>query len=289
MNDLVSIVLPVYNGERYLRESIDSIISQTYKNWELLIIDDGSSDSTPEIGRFYEKKDRRIHYYTNEQNMRLPRSLNRGFSLTKGNYLTWTSDDNRYKPKAIEKMLNALKSHHADFVFASCRVIDEEGNNIEYMMTSNSHLKELMGHNIVGACFMYTRRVYRQVGEYDPEFALVEDFDYWQRIYSRYGAYVLEEILYEYRWHDRTLTSTKSEKDFYSILEKMLLKNRPLFKSPGCEERYYYYQALNSCRVSMGTKKNPYRIRYAVYGMIHLITVRIPGKVRRIKAKLWLK
>lgn len=111
MEELISIVLPVYNGEKYLRESIDSILAQTYKNWELLIVDDCSTDSSSEIAKEYVSKDRRIYYYHNENNLRLPRNLNKGFSLARGNYLTWTSDDNRFKPTALEKMYFQIKTY----------------------------------------------------------------------------------------------------------------------------------------------------------------------------------
>ena len=87
MSELVRIILPVYNGEQYLRESIDSVIAQTYQNWELIIIDDCSSDASPSIAASYAERDSRIHYYRNEHNLKLPRSLNRGFSLAKGEYL----------------------------------------------------------------------------------------------------------------------------------------------------------------------------------------------------------
>ena len=123
----MSIVLPVYNGERYLQESIDSILSQTHKNWELIIIDDCSTDKSSSIAKQYAEQDKRIHYYRNEVNLKLPKSLNRGFSLSKGNYLTWTSDDNQFLPNAISKMVKTLKDNQADFVFASCNVIDESG------------------------------------------------------------------------------------------------------------------------------------------------------------------
>lgn len=124
MEELISIVLPVYNGEKYLRESIDSVLAQTYKNWELLIVDDCSTDSSAAIAKEYASKDRRIYYYRNENNLRLPRNLNKGFRLAKGDYLTWTSDDNKFKPMALEKMYDALKNNQdAQFVFASCRVI----------------------------------------------------------------------------------------------------------------------------------------------------------------------
>ena len=86
MDDLISIVLPIYNGEKYMKQSIDSVINQTYANWELLIVDDGSTDNTAAIAREYAEKDNRIKYYKNPQNMRLPKTLNRGFSLATGDY-----------------------------------------------------------------------------------------------------------------------------------------------------------------------------------------------------------
>ena len=122
--DLISIVLPIYNGEKYMRESIESIIMQSYQNWELIIVNDCSTDNTAEIANEYVKKDKRIKYYKNDKNMRLPRTLNRGFSLSKGDYLTWTSDDNLFKQGAFEKMVDALKNNNADFVYASYETID---------------------------------------------------------------------------------------------------------------------------------------------------------------------
>src|SRR3989338_10314783 len=106
INPKVSIVLPTYNGARYLRQSIDSCLSQTYKNIELIIVDDCSTDETPDIVHSY--NDPRIRYVRNKTNQRLPRSLNIGFALTTAEYLTWTSDDNEFLPQAIETMLKVL-------------------------------------------------------------------------------------------------------------------------------------------------------------------------------------
>lgn len=286
MDKLISIVLPVYNGEKYLRESIESVIAQTYKNWELLILDDCSTDATSGIGKEYESKDKRIHYYRNEKNLRLPRNLNKGFSLAKGEYLTWTSDDNRFKPKALEKMYETLNKTGAQFVFASCRIIDGDGKEIEYIMVNESAKKRIVGSNPVGACFMYTRKAYETVGEYNPKLALVEDFDYWQRIYVRFGAVIIEEILYEYRWHDGALTSTMRKDTFNRILERTLLKNRPYFGKLDMEEKYYYYQGLYNCRENLGDKNNPYKRKYKLYSKIYFCVYRVPGKLKRMTRKL---
>ena len=181
MEPLISIVLPIYNGEKYMRKSIDSVLAQTYANWELLIIDDGSTDNTAVIAQEYAAKDSRIRYYKNPENMRLPRTLNRGFSLAKGDFLTWTSDDNYYYPTALETMHNALVQQGKDFAFASCDVINGDGDIVECITVSDAAKKSIVGTNPVGACFLYSRKVYETVGEYDPEMTLVEDFDYWQR------------------------------------------------------------------------------------------------------------
>ena len=263
MEKLVSIVLPVYNGEKYLRESIDSVLCQTYQNWELLIVDDCSVDATPAIAKEYESADSRIKYFRNENNLRLPRNLNKGFSLTKGEYLTWTSDDNRFYPTAIERMVAALQNNpNAQFVFASCRYIDGEGKFIKDYIVTERNKTRMVGINGVRACFMYTRKAYEAVGEYDPDCVLVEDYDYWQRICSRFDSVAIGDLLYDYRLHGGSLTGTLDVEYHSRQLEKVILKNRPLFGKLSIEQYYYYYSGLNDCRVSAGAEKNPYRLKY---------------------------
>src|SRR3989304_1114440 len=111
----VSIVLPTYNGARYIRQSIDSCVHQTYRNIELIIVDDASTDNTPEIIASY--KDERIKYFRHEKNMGLPHALNAGFAEANGDCLTWTSDDNYYAKEAIEKMLSFLIKKSSSFIY----------------------------------------------------------------------------------------------------------------------------------------------------------------------------
>lgn len=286
MSDLISIVLPVYNGERFLRASIDSVIAQTYQNWELLVVDDCSTDSTAEIVTEYVQRDRRIKYYKNEVNLRLPRNLNRGFSLAQGSYLTWTSDDNVFRPTAIEKMYNALKANpEAQFAYASCDITDEEDNVIEYMMLYPGIEKKAVGWNPVGACFLYTRKVYETVGEYDPDALYVEDFDYWQRIFMRFKVVPVYEILYSYRSQKGALTFTRRQEVYATTLEKVLLKNRPGFGKLDLEQQYYYYTGLNYCRELLKPAHNPYKVKCALLKGYHFLCIRVPNKIRTILAK----
>ena len=281
MSKLVSIVLPVYNGDRFLRESIESVINQTYSNWELLILDDCSTDDTPRISREYAEKDCRVHYYRNEKNLKLPGNLNRGFSLSAGEYLTWTSDDNRFRPIALERMVDVLESNvDADLVYASSQIIDENGVEKEIFRVASNAKDRILGSNVVGACFMYTRKVYERVGDYDADLFLVEDFDYWQRVIMKFNAVPVEEVLYDYRYHDSSLTSTKNEKLFAERLERMLIKNRPGFGKLTLEASYHYYSALDRSYRGQG-KKNVYALRLkCLYFLL---------RCKRLYEKLWRK
>lgn len=215
---MVSIVLPTYNGEKYIKEAIDSILLQDYSDWELIIIDDCSTDSVPEILNYYKEKDRRISVYRNKVNLKLPRSLNVGFSKAKGDYLTWTSDDNLLKPDFLRKMLLALQDNHA-FVFSRMEYIDGEGHSIGKLSDVPQKADEICYHNIIGASFMYTRTVYQAVGNYNPEKFLVEDYDYWLRIYQKYEMKYIPEVLYSYRIHGGSLTESKNNQVMSSLIE----------------------------------------------------------------------
>lgn len=109
MDKLVSIVLPTFNGEEFLAQSIESVLKQSYKNLELIIVNDCSTDSTPRIIEEFAKKDSRIKIIHNTINQKLPRSLNIGFNAASGEYWTWTSDDNYYLENAIEEWWLTLR------------------------------------------------------------------------------------------------------------------------------------------------------------------------------------
>lgn len=207
---MISIVLPTYNGEKYLGDSIQSILNQTFTDWELIVIDDCSKDSTNNIAVEYSKKDERIKVFRNDCNLRLPASLNKGFLKTVGRYLTWTSDDNLYKPDALEKMYEVLRDDEdCGLVFSRMEIIDKDGK-VRGLSYAPSDVKELYYHNIVGASFMYTRKVYDDIGAYSCNKFLMEDYDYWLRIARNYNIRYLPDVLYEYRQHEESLTETRN-------------------------------------------------------------------------------
>ncbi len=206
---IVSIVLPSYNGARYIEESIDSVLRQTFPDWELILVNDGSTDRTRDIMEAYAAKDGRIRVIHNDPNQRLPRSLNIGFRQARGKYLTWTSDDNRYLPRAIEVMVQALDADPAaPMVSAEMECIDESGAVTGGYPVYEDHL--IWAEDLVGACFMYRREALVKVGEYDPAKVYVEDYDYWLRLRVAMGEIKrVPDLLYQYRRHGESLTATK--------------------------------------------------------------------------------
>lgn len=203
---LVSIVLPTYKRAHVLPHAIESVLTQTYPNWELIIVDDNSPDNTADVVSFY--RDPRIRYHRNQPNLKLPRALNNGFSLARGNYLTWTSDDNLYAADAIAKMVERLQAGGCDFVYADCYLFSEqntEGQPVDIYHAKVPDPLHLERGNLIGACFLYTRRVYQEIGDYDPELFLVEDYDYFIRIAKRFTLCHIAEPLYYFRRDDNTL------------------------------------------------------------------------------------
>jgi len=203
---LVSIVLPTYKRAHLLPLAIRSVLAQTYTNWELIVVDDNSPDATAEVVASF--SDPRISYVRNEPNLKLPRALNRGFSLARGEYLTWTSDDNLFAEQALEKMVARLRTGDCDLVYADYYLFSEqdgEGRPRDPQHDRLSATVQLEKGNHIGACFLYTRRVYETVGDYDPELFLVEDYDYFIRIARRFTLAHIAEPLYYFRRDEDTL------------------------------------------------------------------------------------
>src|SRR4051794_20531794 len=198
MQPLVSIILPTYNGARYLSKAIESCVSQTYRNWELILVDDCSVDGTPDVIAEFLTRDNRIRSIRHQRNLKLPEALNTGHAGARGDYLTWTSDDNRFLPTAIEELTAYLDQHSAiGLVYADSVLIDDAGSRIrDYPSHPASKLAYM---NAVGPCFLYRRAVYQSVGSYNPQLFLAEDYDYWLRVYRRFDIARLQKTLYEYR------------------------------------------------------------------------------------------
>ncbi|MEG1879843.1 MAG: glycosyltransferase [Oscillospiraceae bacterium] len=223
---LVSIIVPVYNGEKFLEDTLNSISAQTYANIELIIINDGSTDGSEKIIAEYatENPDTIV---ISQSNKRLPYVLTRGFDLADGEFVTWISCDNVILPNFIESMVEALKfSSETGMVYGNMRLIDEHGKTLRGMcwyefpplsgnviLPNNANELNIRANNTIGGAFLIRATAIAMVGRHSNYKFGTEDYDFWMRINE---VTKIEHIknatpLYLYRMHDESLTA-KDEK-----------------------------------------------------------------------------
>ncbi len=223
---LVSVVLPVFNGERVLRESIQSVLSQDYKNIELILVNDGSVDSTLEIMEEFKNKDSRIKVI-NQENKKLPTALSVGFREAKGEFFTWTSADNIMLPHCIKTMVEDLtKKPDVSMVYGNMRLIDARGNikrgkfwfekplfSGNVCFPTNAKCLNTYANNTIGAAFLYRAEAAYILEDYSKYKTNLEDYDYWMRMNSllKIDHTDDERPLYLYRIHDESLTAHDRE------------------------------------------------------------------------------
>lgn len=154
MTPLVTVIMPVYNAERYMEQSIESIIAQTYQKWELLIVDDGSTDSSVQIMQEYCSRDRRIQMILSTGNEGVASARNKGIQAAKGEYIAFLDSDDLWKAEKLEIQIHYMQEHNCGFVYSAYDVIDEK--NV-YQKTITPYwdkvsYKKLLNTNIIACC-----------------------------------------------------------------------------------------------------------------------------------------
>jgi len=204
-NHLISIVLPCYNGEKHVASAIKSCLNQTHKNFELIIVNDCSTDKTLDIVNLFAEKDKRIKIINNGINKKLPSSLNIGHKQAKGEFITWTSDDNVLKTNFLEKLLNGIIEKNVDIIYSNYDVISEEGNLKRIHKTGPT--EHILFGNKIGASFLYKKEMFYELSGYDESLFLLEDYVFCLRASMTFKLHHLDMVLYQYRLHPESLTA----------------------------------------------------------------------------------
>lgn len=215
MNDLVSIVMATYNGEKFLRLQIESILKQSYSNLEIIVVDDGSTDNTMDILQEYASQDSRIKIFPAEKNLGLVANFERGIKLAKGEYIALSDQDDIFDDIKIEVLHSALiASNGCDLVVSDLRLIDGDGMLIADSMWSYQDRKgsrkghpfrRLVYNNFATGCaMMFTCRL-RDLAVHFPKECLVHDW--WLAVVASChkggGICLVEQTLASYRQHGR--------------------------------------------------------------------------------------
>jgi glycosyltransferase involved in cell wall biosynthesis len=246
MKPIVSVCIPTYNGSQFLHECIDSILSQTFHDFQLLIVDDRSFDNTVDIAKEYAAKDSRIKVVVNSQNLGLVGNWNRCLEIAEGEWIKFVFQDDLLAPECIEKMLLATRSGKPivycdrNFIFEaqtleatkqeylshlSVQHIFGEVTEISAQQYVEFALKNI-GINFVGepTSMMFHRSVFDRFGSFNPHLIMICDFEFYTRIAIHTGIVRVPEKLASFRVHGKAASAVSKDNRFYRgwVLDKLI-------------------------------------------------------------------
>ncbi len=208
----VSVIIPSYNHDRFIRECLQSVLAQTYQDFEIVITDDGSTDHTVEIIESF--RDPRIKFYRHERNQGVSVTANDCIAHASGKYIAWLSSDDAWYPEDLELEVEHLNKHpetavvfgKVDWVDEKSRVInDEKFPYLHVFDVENRSRFEWLRHFFYSGnclclcCSLVRRECFDEVGFFHPVLAVTEDFDLWIRICLKHEIWVLDEKLIRFR------------------------------------------------------------------------------------------
>lgn len=222
---LISIITPTYNREAFLPAAIESVLAQSYKEFELIIVDDGSTDNSRELINAYADKDPRVKYLYQE-NQRQSVARNYALSIAKGDFICFLDSDNYWPHDKLEKSLKAFEQHpEADIVYGDCITIDEQGNELH---RNNMHRYSgniaalLLKDNFVSMNTTMTRRkCFNEMGGMSGKRRVADDYDLWLKFSARYRFQYIPEFLAYYRVMENQISSNKKLR--FETNEKIIL------------------------------------------------------------------
>lgn len=209
--DLVSIIMPSFNTGKYIGESIKSVLAQTYKNWELIIVDDGSTDNTEEVVKAFD--DDRIIFVKNEQNSGAAVSRNRALALAKGRWIAFLDSDDIWEKTKLEKQIAFMIKNDYHFSYTSYREIDIDGNDLGLVVNGPKKITKtgMYNYNWIGCLTaMYDAQ---KVGLIQiKDIKKRNDYAIWLKVIQKTDCYLLNEELAFYRRGRQGSISTHSYK-----------------------------------------------------------------------------
>ncbi|SDG63888.1 Glycosyltransferase involved in cell wall bisynthesis [Selenomonas sp. WCT3] len=226
MVSTISVVMSVYNGERYLSEAIDSILNQSYDDFEFIIIDDCSTDNSVDIIKSY--NDNRIRLVRNEENLRLPASLNKGIKLASGKYIARMDADDISLMDRFSKQVKYLEEHpEVTALGGSFQVIDCGGCNLyKHHALTDEKLERyyLIPSPLAHPTVMMRRETIIDNNLfYDERYSSAQDYDLWLRIRKQFKIANLPDVLLKYRIHKKSISTIRAQEqqnNTYDIFSK---------------------------------------------------------------------
>ena len=258
MEKLVSVLIPAYNHEKYIKKAIESVLNQTYKNIEVIVEDDCSTDNT--VREIKKIKDKRLKTIFSKKNKGPVKTMNHLLSICKGDYIAILGSDDVWYPDKLEKQLPYFKNKKIGAVFSMMDVVDENDRInendpiIEIFKNKNMSRGQRMrcffekGNHLCHPTSIISRKAFEDIGYYNCAYRQLHDFDYWVRLTSKYDIYILNDKLIGYRrvsngqnlssaTNEHILMHINEENNIIQYLFKIIDDNtfidgfKPLFKN----------------------------------------------------------
>ena len=208
---VVSVIMPAYNVEQYVEEAIRSVMGQTFRNWELFVIDDCSADATASVAERVAREDSRVTVVRNEQNMGVAKSRNRGLDLCRGSYIALLDSDDAWMPEKLEKQLARITGTGADLVYTSYAIVDADGDRVtaDYIVPEATTFESLLRENTIGCSTVLLTRETAEKFRFGSDF-YHEDYVLWASILKSGGkAAGCREPLVRWRYIENSRSFNK--------------------------------------------------------------------------------
>lgn len=216
MNETVSIIVPVYNAEKYIEETIRHVVAQTYTDWELLLVVDGGRDRSAQVIQEYKEAEgeNRLRLLVQEENQGAAKARNRGLQEARGRYIAYVDADDLWMPEKLELELQFMKEKQAAFVFSGYEFADQDGmrtGKVVHVPEQLDYRKALRNTTIFTSTVLFdTERIPRELLEM-PDIKSEDTALWWKVLRNGYTAYGLDRNLVLYRRPARSLSSNKLE------------------------------------------------------------------------------
>lgn len=220
--------MTAYNREKYIREAIESVLASTYANFELIVVDDCSSDSTVEVAKSYEARDKRVKVYVNEKNLGDYPNRNKAASYAKGKYLKYVDADDMIYPHGLEILVESMEGF-PDAGWGLCSLSQDKSRIFPFELTPEEAYK----YNYLGSGLFHKaplsaiirRDVFEETNGFKP-MRMVGDFEMWHRLALKYNVLLMQQGLVWYRQHDdQEMTDYSTYKNIYNSIRDEYLKS----------------------------------------------------------------
>lgn len=208
---LISIIMPAYNCEKFIGEAITSVIEQTYKSWELIVIDDGSSDNTVRIIKRFSNKHDRIQLYINEKNQGVSETRNKGISLANGDWIAFLDSDDMWEKTKLEKQIGHAQKMNAEFLFTGSSYINEFGNYYrgKFEVPDKVSYEKLRLQNVISCSSVLLKKKFFDSIKMERD-DMHEDYAVWLRVLKTgVCAFGINEPLLIYRISSNSKSGNK--------------------------------------------------------------------------------